>query len=52
MAQPYVVPTGEAGKPYALDAAKLAEELGGMGEFDELEFMRQLIKYKREGAMD
>ncbi len=52
MAQPYGLPPEMADKPYASDAAKLAEDLGGMGEFDELEFMRQLIKFKREGSMD
>jgi hypothetical protein len=52
MQQPYAAPPEVAGKPYAYEAEKVAAELGGMGEFDELEFIRALIRFKKDGVID
>ncbi len=49
--QPYKIPDEMAGKPYAIEAAQLSEELGGDGKFDQTELIRALMEFKRDGTM-
>ena len=49
---PYKPPADVAGKIYADEAEKVANALGGMGRYDELEFIRTLIRLKKDDVVD